>query len=434
MKNAFFYHIENLIDYKNVKILVAVSGGVDSMVLIDLLNKIDCHFSVAHCNFCLRGPESDSDEQFVSLITQSKNIELFTKRFNTEIYAKNHNISIQMAARQLRYEWFGQLKKEHDFNYIATAHHYDDSVETVILNIIRGTGIAGLHGIQPNKDGLIRPLINFHKKNILQYAAEHDIDYREDSSNINDKYLRNKIRNKIIPLMEEINPSVITSIGEMVVKINSIEKIYREAIEQKKEKLLSFDDNQYIIDIPSLLSETMPQQILYEIMLDFGFLDVDAVFKSLSSESGKEFFSSDFYMVKDRNSLIISKPILTKEMVIESEFSQLEDSLGIALSTKCVKDINIDNSSKKVMYIDYEKLHFPLTIRPWKNGDKFIPLGMNGFKKISDYFIDQKFSLIKKKQTYLMISNNDIVCIIGERLDDRFKLVQNSKKVYIVTI
>ena len=419
---------------KGTRVLLALSGGVDSMVLFDLFQKTDCQFAVAHCNFCLRGNESDDDEKFLYSISKSRNIKFFTKRFNTTQYAEEHSMSIQMAARELRYNWFKSIKTKFNYHFLATAHHYDDSIETVLINLIRGTGISGLHGIRKSHNNIIRPFISFHKMEILNYAHVNHIDYREDSSNSDDKYIRNKIRNQIIPVMQQINPNVTTSIGKTMSRIQDVEKLYFEMIRDKKENFLIEENNEYRIDIPSLLNQISPKQLLYEIILDFGFSDVDAVFNSLKSASGKEFFNKDYYMIKDRSELIISKHIVIDRVVVDQKMTFSNSPFNINFTISSCNKIQLKDASKQVMHIDYDKLNFPLLIRSWQQGDRFIPLGMQGFKKLSDYFIDNKFSLISKKKACVLISDNDIVCILGERLDDRFKLVEDSKKVYIVKL
>ena len=434
MKHNVLKQLKKLRVSKEANILLALSGGVDSMVLMHLLYTLGFQFSVAHCNFCLRGSESDSDAAYIKKVVGEKKIQLFSKRFNTLQYAESKTISIQMAARELRYDWFRLLQDKYKFRFIATAHHYDDSVETLLVNLIRGTGIAGLHGIQPIDTDIIRPLLPFYKSDLIQYAQENKIKYCEDSSNSDDKYVRNKIRNKIIPIMQEINPSVIDAIGKTISRINIVESIYKQVVSQRKLELLEKSGDEYRIGIRALLKEIYPKQLLYEMISDFGFYDVDSVFKSLESESGKEFFNADYYMVKDRMELIISKHIVKDHVVINDDTKSIVHPFNIDFQISAYKNLNIKNASNKIMYIDYSRLEFPLLIRSWKEGDRFVPLGMKGFKKVSDYFIDNKFSLIKKKQTRFLISNHDIVCIIGERLDDRFKLVENSKKVYIVNL
>ena len=431
MKKDFLNKLQKNGVSKKDHILLAVSGGVDSMVLMDLLYKTEHQFSIAHCNFCLRGVDSDHDQAFVESMSEYRKIPIFIKKFDTKKYAKKHKISIQMAARDLRYSWFRELFITHSFNFLAIAHHLNDSVETMLMNLIRGTGIAGLHGIQESLNNLIRPLLSFQKDDIINYAQKHNIEYREDASNIDDKYIRNKIRNQLIPLMQEINPNVIDSVGDTISKLSAVEGIYNNVLSEKKGKLLIKRAHEYVINIKNLLKELFPKQLLYELISDFGFYDVDTVFRSLSSESGREFFNSNFYMIKDRHELIISKHIVNEHCIIYEDTKSVEIPFKINFKMSS-SPLAIDFSNNMQIHIDYSQLVFPLLIRPWQKGDHFIPLGMRSFKKLSDYFIDNKFSLIKKKKTRLLISNNQIVCIIGERLDDRFKLVETSKKVYIV--
>ena len=434
MKEVFLKQLKKLKVSRNTNILLAVSGGMDSMVLLDLLHETDHRFSVAHCNFCLRGEESDMDEKFVQSTCVDKKIKFFSTTFNTVEYSKQNKLSTQMAARKLRYDWFKMLKEKHNFNIVATAHHCNDSVETLLINLVRGTGIAGLHGIPEMEQDIIRPLLSFTKNEIYLYAKNNHIAYCEDSSNRDDKYVRNKIRNKIIPIMEEINPHVIESIGKTISRIQDVESVYKNSVAEKKKKLVLKKNHEYKINIDDLLQELSPKQLLYEIISDFGFYDVEAVFASLFSESGKEFINADFYMIKDRFHLIIVTHIVNHSVVIYNDVSKIGKPFNITFLTANYNEVVIDQAPSKAMYIDYDKLEFPLLIRPWRTGDVFMPLGMKGFKKISDYFIDEKFSLIDKKKAKLLISNNKIVCVIGKRIDERFKLVENSKKVYIVKL
>ena len=267
----------------------------------------------------------------------------------------------------------------------------------------------------------------------MKYAQENDIKYRSDSSNADNKYIRNKIRNKIIPLMKEINPGLISSIGKTISQIGAVENIYNQFIVEKKRELISQYNDQHKINIESLLKELEPKQLLYEFIADFGFHDIDAVFNTLSSNSGKEFFNNEFYMIKDRNELIISKHISNHSVIITEDTQSIQDPFDIKFSVTLYSKFNILNQSRNAMCLDYSKSEFPLLIRQWREGDSFMPLGMSGSKKLSDYFIDKKYSLIQKKQARVLISDNTIVCIIGDRLDDRFKLVETSEKVYIVT-
>ena len=434
MRDVFLKKMKALSISKKTKIIVGVSGGVDSMVLIHLLNYFNFSFAIAHCNFSLRGNESDNDELLVSQVASDMNVSYYLKQFDTSLYATKNKISIQMAARDLRYAWFEEIRQENSYSVIATAHHHNDSVETALINLIRGTGISGLHGIK-SREGLVRrPMIDLYKDQISEFARENNIIYRDDSSNMDDKYVRNNIRNTIIPLMEEINPSVVQSIGSTINKLANVEALYRELLVEKKPQLISQDKEGCRINIDKLIRQKYPKQLLYELISSFGFGDIDAVFNSLKSGSGKEFFSEDFYMIKDREYLIITKHILDDIITIDSNVVNIQKPFSIKFSTLFIDNIKEFEilSDNKVLYIDYDKLEFPLIIRPFQYGDRFIPLGMKTTKKISDYFIDNKFSLIQKKTTRLLVSNNNIVCIIGHRLDDRFKLVEKTKKVYIV--
>ena len=434
MKSDFINRLKKIKVHIDHKILLAVSGGVDSMVLMDFFEKANFNFAIIHCNFCLRGEESDADQDFIKMIANSRNIEFFTKKFDTKAYAKKNKISIQMSARDLRYAWFQKICQNYNFDFIATAHHMNDSVETVLINLIRGTGIAGLSGIKEIEHNIIRPMLHLKKEDLIHYAKEHNIKYREDSSNKDNKYIRNKIRNQILPLMKEINPSIISSIGHTISKIGAVGNMYDSYILDKKAKLIIKYDDQYKINIDLLLKETSAKQLLYEFISSFGFYDLDAVFSSLSSNSGREFFNNKFYMIKDRNELIISKHIINNTILINSNTRIIKKPFNIEFSVHLSSDCSINNKPPSTMFIDYKKLEFPLLIRPWKDGDRFIPLGMKGSKKISDYFIDNKYSLIEKKKARVLISNNKVVCIIGDRLDDRFKLVETSEKVYIVKL
>ena len=436
MRDIFLKKMKALSISKKTKIIVGVSGGVDSMVLIHLLHYFNFSFAIAHCNFSLRGNESDNDELLVSQVASDMNVSYYLKQFDTSLHAKKNKISIQMAARDLRYAWFEEIRQENNYSIIATAHHHNDSVETTLINLIRGTGISGLHGIK-SREGLVRrPMIDLYKDQISQFARVNNIIYRDDSSNMDDKYIRNNIRNNIIPLMKQINPSVVQSIGSTINKLANVEALYRELLSEKKPQFISQDKEEYRINIDKLIIQKYPKQLLYELISSFGFGDIDAVFNSLKSGSGKEFFSEDFYMIKDREYLIITKHILDDIVTIDSKVVNVQKPFSIKFSTLFIDNIKEFEvlSDNKVLYIDYDKLEFPLIIRPFQHGDRFIPLGMNTTKKISDYFIDNKFSLIQKKTTRLLVSNNNIVCIIGHRLDDRFKLVEKTKKVYIVSL
>ena len=436
MRQIFLNKITDFGISKETQIVVAVSGGVDSMVLLNLLDYHNFSFEIAHCNFSLRGEESDLDEDFVVDVAKKMKKKILIKRFNTINYADTKKLSIQMAARELRYSWFNQLVCRKKNRIIMVAHHLDDSIETVLLNLIRGTGVSGLHGIRHKNNNIIRPLIEISKKDILKYANVHNIVFREDSSNCEDKYVRNNIRHNIIPIMHKINPNFTASFASTIKKIYDLESLYKELLYQKKSEIVKYSNGEYQVNISQILKHRFPKHLLYEILSDFDFNDLDSVYKCLKLNSGKEFMNSKFYMIKDRSHLIITKHIVNEPILIYKETKEIKTlNLSFSVSSNSDNYNSKLNTSSMQTCICYNKLDFPLLLRPWQEGDSFIPLGMSGFKKVSDYFIDNKISLIDKRKAKILMSNNNIVCIFtskNHRLDDRFKIVQDSKKIYIV--
>lgn len=433
MKNKFLEDLSNIVDYKKSSFLLAVSGGVDSMVLLNLFTVSNINFSVAHCNFSLRGEDSDEDEKFVKSICDKLGINFFVKKFNTEKTAFDEKISIQMAARELRYEWFNDLVNKNKIDNIVTAHHFNDNIETVLFNIARGTGISGLKGIEKKQNRLIRPLLNFTKNQVLDYANKNKIEFREDLSNEDEKYKRNKIRKSIIPEFQNVNPGFIESMHSTIENFKSAENIYLKFIENEKKRCTNYVDKVLKIDIDLLRKSIEPKTVLFEIIKDFGFIDIDSIFNVIDAGSGKSFYSKKYFLVKNRNKLCISKLIKDRIIEISKEKNNIKDP--IKMSLKFVDNFKLNEiKNKKVAVLNYDKLEFPLTIRNWKEGDWFIPSGMKGKKKLSDYFIDNKFSLIEKKRCFVLCSNNEIVWIVGHRIDERYKFVDGLEKAYICQI
>lgn len=418
----------------NSRIIIGLSGGADSVALLDILISLEYNCIAAHCNFHLRGEESNRDETFVKNLCQSYNLPLHTIDFDTEQYASDKSISIEMAARELRYQWFEKLRLEEKADYIAIAHHQDDSVETVLLNLIRGTGIKGLTGIKPKNEYIVRPLLTITRNDIIKYLSDRQLNFVEDCTNQEDIYTRNKIRLSIIPLLESINPSVKESIRKTAENLQQVESIYNNYISDKQDIVLS--DNR--IDIPKLLACIEPKAILFEILSKYGFnsANINQIFNSLEGISGKQFFSEDYQIVKDRDFLIISKINNSLEEVFTIDKSDRLLSHPISLQIDVVnKDANFKvERNPNIVYADYDKVSFPLKLRHWKQGDWFIPFGMKGRKKVSDYFSDNKFSLIDKKHCWLLCSQDDIIWIIGHRSDDRYKITNNTEKVLKISI
>ena len=431
MKNKFLKELSSIVDYNTSNFLLAVSGGVDSMVLAYLFKVHNINFSIAHCNFCLRGLESDNDEELVRQFSKNKSVKFFNKKFETDSFAKANKISIQMAARQLRYDWFKQLMKKEKIDFLVTAHHYDDIVETFFINISRGTSISGLTGIKEIENNIIRPLLNFHKDDIIDFSKKNKINYREDSSNVDEKYVRNKIRHSIIPEFEGINSNFTKSFKSTLIYLKSVRNIYQAFVTKEIKKYVDYKDGLVRVDIEKLKKSIEPKSILYEIIKKYNFSDIDSVFDSINADSGREFFSNTHYLVKDRKYYLITKKINSVSIKIHESTNLIEEP--ILMSLGLIKYVN-QNKNKKNALLDYNKLSFPLTLRSYKKGDWFIPSGMRGKKKLSDYFIDNKFSLIEKKRCFVLCSNNDIVWIVGHRIDERYKFVDSEEKAYICRI
>ena len=411
------------------------SGGADSVTLLYILHLSGYECVAAHCNFHLRSDESERDELFCRNFTAQHHIKYEQIDFDTRSYADRQRISIEMAARELRYEWFETLRKKYDAQAIAVAHHRDDGNETVLLNLIRGTGIRGLCGIRLRNGWIVRPLLCVGKEDINRFIDERQLPFVTDSSNFSDEYTRNFIRLRLIPLMKEVNPSVDEALARTASHAVDIENIYLHVIENARKLLLKkIEDDIFFISINELSNQISPRTILYELLKPFGFtrfLSYD-IYNSLSGESGKVFDApnSDFRLDKDRNSLFIyKKPSPTTEIYLISENNMDFNQLPIRLSMQKIivnADFVIDRSPSTATF-DYEKVPFPLVLRKWRNGDWFIPFGMRGRKKISDYFTDHKFSLIKKNNTWLLCSGDYILWIVGERMDNRFRIEKHSK-------
>lgn len=414
------------------KLIVTVSGGADSVALLHILIELGYECIVAHCNFHLRGEESDRDAQFVSALAEKLHIEYLSKDFDTREYAQTNKLSIEMAARELRYAWFEELRKEHQAEAIAVAHHANDVMETFLMNITRGTGIHGLTGIKPRNGYVIRPLLAISRLDIETYLSEKSISFVVDSTNLEQYYTRNKFRHSILPLLEEVNPSVKDTIIDTIKRLEEVETLYNQQVEQIKSTIITASDDGFLIDINLLQKQAGISSILYEILSPLGFSasTIQSVITSLTSESGKQFFSTNYRVIKDRNHLIVS-PISEKE---DKEYSieRNQDEIRVPIHLKfeyLKKDKITIEKDRNYAFLDVNKLKFPLILRKWQKGDYFFPFGMKGKKKLSDYFIDNKFSLNQKEKTWVLISGNDLVWVVGERIDQRFSVSSISKEI-----
>jgi len=430
---------------KEDRFLLTVSGGVDSVVMCKLFSSAGFSFGIAHCNFKLRGNESEADEEFVRDLANHYGVSFHKKQFATSSYAKRNAISIQMAARELRYEWLKRLAKEKNYTFIATAHHLDDSIETFFMNILRGTGIAGLHGVPVKHENIIRPLLFANKKMIREYAMENKLEWREDSSNNSDNYLRNKLRHHLIPSFKELNLGFEKTITKEFSYLKDAADIFKKFIEEKKREIVTEEGKNILLNIQKLKDSGYSETILHELLRSFDFTPetTELIAKRLYTTAGKKFLSPTYRLIKDRDFLILSplKPILKNKSKEQNEFllpqGQNEfDNGEIRLKTEIIEGgfSRIKIKTNLVAYLDHSKLSFPLTIRRWKHGDWFFPLGMVGKKKLSDFFVDQKIPLTEKENIWLVESENNIVWIIGHRIDNRYKVLSGTKKMICLSL
>jgi len=433
MLKAFVSHIQNKnLFTKDGHFLVAVSGGVDSMVLCDLLLKANYNFSVAHCNFKLRDSDSEADEAFVSHYCKKNNLQFFTRSFDTKTHAEQKKVSIQMAARNLRYAFFNELMQANSFTCLLTAHHLSDNVETFLINIIRGSGIAGLKGIAQKSENVVRPLLIFTKDEILLYAKENSIDHRTDQSNFEDHYLRNDLRLNVIPKLKAINPALEKTIAKELNLLQQYKTVISSHFEKEKENILIKNGSQIRISIGKVQNHQTPELFLYEILKDYSFHPnvVSDIFESLNGIPGKLFYSEGFELLRDRAELIVkprANDPLANSIAIEKETKEILTPVHLKLE----KATSFDKEDKRaVAYVDSSKLQYPLTLRPWQNGDKFKPLGMNGFKKLSDLFVDLKLNAFEKNNVAVLENGDkEIIWVVNHRLDDRYKISERTQNI-----
>lgn len=415
--------------WQNSKIIVAVSGGADSMALASLLKNTKVNIVIAHCNFGLRYQESDADEEFVTNWANENNIQVFVKHFALQDKLRNNSKNIQLLARNLRYEWFEKLRNELNFDFIAVAHHKQDAVETLLYNFLKGTGIAGLHGILPQNGKIIRPLLDFSKEQLMQYCTENNINWREDSSNKKDTYTRNNIRHNLIPLLNDIVPNAVDNLFQNTKRFSEVEMIYNQRINQLKKKLIEKRNDDYYIAIRKIKNYQPLYTILFELLKPFSFTSssITDVVKLLDAESGKQVISATHKIIKDRNFLIVTHIVTEKSTHISiaiPETGKTEIKFGnCVLTTRKVTGVKNLACNNNEAYIDVTQLVQPIILRPQKTGDYFYPFGMGmKKKKVSRYLIDQKVPVHEKENVWVLESNKRIVWVIGFRTDERFKV------------
>ncbi len=419
--------------FSHQKILLTVSGGMDSVVMTSLFQEAGLQYAIAHCNFGLRGDESDGDEQFVRDLARKYNVKIFCSHFETGKYADQHKISIQMAARDLRYDWFETLCDEYSFDFFASAHHLNDSAETILFNLTKGTGISGLRGMLPKNGRRIRPLLFATHNDIAEYAAKKQLTWREDSSNSSVKYHRNLIRHKVIPLLKEINPNFEATLSSTIERLSAVETIYNKFIEESGRKLVEEKNNTVYIRIRSLLEHTEPLIILFELTEPYGFSYQQAknILDACQGQPGKHFFSRSYMLNIDREHIIISQKLNIGNAVLEIQKPlKLINYEDFSLHMDIIDRDQVSfEEGENTAYFDNDLLQYPLAVRPWSEGDVFQPLGMKGKKKLSDFIIDRKIPLNNKKDVIVLFSKNDIIWVIGHRIDDRYKITSSTKHV-----
>ena len=410
------------------KLIIAVSGGLDSMVLLHLFQNLNQEIAIAHCNFQLRGLESFEDQNFVQNYASANDIPIFVTQFDTQNFAKDYKLSTQVAARNLRYDWFYELLETENFDYILTAHHLDDNLETFIINLSRGTGLDGLVGIPAINDKIIRPLLVFSRQEIENYATQNNIIWREDSSNASDKYLRNKIRHDIIPKLKDLNPNFLNAFQKTQNYLQESQTMVDDAANIIYQQVATEINDEIHFDLLKLKTLPNYNSYLYLWLQDFGFTAWNDIYDLATSQTGKIIYTTDYQLIKNRNHLVLSPILENDDEIYLVEKNQLEVKFPINLLFS--DETDIQNANVNTIFVDQEKLLFPLIIRKWKEGDNFQPFGMNrSSKKVSKFFKDEKLSVLEKQKKWILISNNQIVWIIGLRQDERFKIENSTKNI-----
>jgi len=430
MEKLFLDNIENNFpSLLSNRFIISVSGGLDSIVLLHLCRKLKLNFVIAHCNFKLRGEESDSDEKFVKKIAKKFKVEFYSKSFNTKKLLVSTNKSVQMIARDLRYQWFDKLSEELEVNYVLTAHHLDDNVETVLINLIRGTGINGLLGIPEVNNKVCRPLLIFSKDQLKSYAVKNKITYREDSSNEKKDYLRNKIRLDVIPELKKINSALLETFSKTSQKLQQSKLIVDDKIKDVINEISFNKGEELFFEIDKIKNLSNIDAYIYEIFKEYNFTQWSDIIDLLDSQSGKEIISKSHRLLKDRQYLILTKKNELDEasVVIKNTNEETKISIGTIIFSKVDK---IDVKNPYSVFLDSTRLKFPLRIRNVIPGDYFYPFGMDGKKKVSKYLKDQKISKYEKEKTLILeTSKKEIVWLIGMRLDNRFSVKSETKEI-----
>lgn len=422
-------HLDNSFPFlSGKKLFLAVSGGVDSIVLLHLFQQLPYEIGIGHCNFQLRGVASFEDQHFVETYAERHQIPFFCTQFDTQAFATDYKMSIQVAARTLRYHWFEEQMELHQYDYLLTAHHADDNLETFIINLSRGTGLDGLSGIPMQNENIIRPLLLFSRAEIEEYAATNALKWREDESNASDKYLRNNIRHHVVPLLKTLSTDFLASFAQTQTYLQEAKSLIDDAAVMVYQQVAREEQEAVYFDIPKLLKLPNYSAYLYQWLKDFGFTAWEDIYALVYSSSGRQVFAKDFRLIKDRDHLILSPLEALSSTAYYIDVTQLEVKIPLKLLFSTVE--NSDQSDANTIFVDANLLKYPLVLRKWKEGDSFYPYGMQGKrKKVSKYFKDEKMSLLDKENTWLLCSQEEILWIVGKRADERFKVNNNTTTI-----
>lgn len=429
MQQEFHQHLKaNFSFLQQHKILLAISGGIDSVVLAHLCKKEGLAVSFAHCNFQLRGKDSHCDEQFVRELADQLGVKVYVKSFDTRDIAAKNGQSIQIAARELRYTWFDQLCLRENYAYLLTAHHLNDNIETFLINVLRGTGLQGLTGIPPVNNTIVRPLLKFTRAAITSYARENNINWREDYTNATDDYLRNRLRHHIVPALEKENPKFTSNflltqrhLKDAVDLITDYGVQLQTTMGQKK-------NGEHFYAIEKIKAHPHPKAVLYELFKSFGFSAWDDIYALLEAQPGKQIISQNYRLLRDRKYLIVSprKTPEKAEIYIHKEEHRINFPNGQLF---CEKVTKVTEPRPEIGYLAADKIVFPLKLRVWKPGDAFQPFGMKGHKKMSDFLKDEKLSLFEKENTWVLLSEDTIIWVVGHRISEDYRIRENTTNI-----